>query len=999
MQIKVFKDLPDVSKVKDMVFSQATIITDRNGVELYKLFDENREYVDISQMSQHMINAIVAMEDQHFWEHEWLDPWWIFRAALKGKWWWSTLPQQLMTNVFKLKAWLSSANKSKTEYYMDKVAYKLRQIVLAKRLNSTLQKQVKAENPNLSNEEAKKQMKMKVLELYLNYIEFWNNSFWVEAASKAFFWVSASELSVAQASVLASLPKWPWEYSPFTESGRKKLMWYFKITDPSWNEYPFEWTLKQNIISKFSDAVKKADFSDKKSSNSSVSLLKWLWSFTIVEDGKEYYVTFYNWRKDVVLSRMFEDDYITEEEYKNAEIESLNLEFKSATFSIKAPHFVFWIKELLEEQYWEDTVLEWWLVVKTSLDYNIQKMAEEWFQNNVRTLYENWANNSSMIYVNTNNWDVLAYVWSLDYFNEEIKWQIDMVRSPRQSWSSIKPLIYALWFMRLPLTLDTPIYDISYQVWPDKPNNADNKFEWMLPLKTALWHSRNIPAIKMFIAEGWENVVKPFLKSLWLPLNDDTNYGYPLAIWAAEVSLLQFANAYSHLTTSTPAELNPILEIKSADWSVLYQKEVVEKEDIIPAWVRYLIWKILSEPANRLAGWVNKFNVAWLTYALKTGTSNMKTEKWNRPRDGLVAAYTPDNLILMWAWNADASPMNSNAYWWTIHAQPLKAFLWWLLNWWYLTNSDMTNVETSTLSISRITWKLPAENAPWEMIVSTMWYVNNLPKEADPKLTPYEYDALCLWVASPLTPVSELKQWYFMQLSSFMPWNEDLGSIKERWDARAKTPVWADWYRWLNILSKAPEWYCENREPTASDDIKVTIIDPESNQKISTKPSIMFSVKSNSLLKSLSVTVDWTLAFTKSYKNQTEDLSSIDLDLSNYEPGNHTITIQAMDANWKMNSASITDVLESTDAEPPFFVANQSKKEENEDWSYQITAVFDDHLSGIPWWTIRVNWDTVTTFNWRLASFNISSDIESFEAEVKDNYGNVLNQTISIYDF
>jgi membrane peptidoglycan carboxypeptidase len=60
---------------------------------------------------------------------------------------------------------------------MDKVAYKLRQIVLAKRLNSTLQKQVKAENPNLSNDEAKKEMKKKVLELYLNYIEFGNNSF------------------------------------------------------------------------------------------------------------------------------------------------------------------------------------------------------------------------------------------------------------------------------------------------------------------------------------------------------------------------------------------------------------------------------------------------------------------------------------------------------------------------------------------------------------------------------------------------------------------------------------------------------------------------------------------------------------------------------------------------------------------------------------------------------------------------------------------------------
>ena len=61
LEINVFKNLPDVSQVKDMVFSQATIITDRNGVELYKLFDENREYVEIDKISDHMINAIVAM--------------------------------------------------------------------------------------------------------------------------------------------------------------------------------------------------------------------------------------------------------------------------------------------------------------------------------------------------------------------------------------------------------------------------------------------------------------------------------------------------------------------------------------------------------------------------------------------------------------------------------------------------------------------------------------------------------------------------------------------------------------------------------------------------------------------------------------------------------------------------------------------------------------------------------------------------------------------------
>jgi membrane carboxypeptidase/penicillin-binding protein len=79
--------------------------------------------------------------------------------------------------------------------------------------------------------------------------------------------------------------------------------------------------------------------------------LQGLGSFNLVKEGKEYYVNFYNGRKDVVLSRMFEDGYITEEEYKKAEIEALTVEFKSAAFSIKAPHFVFWVKELLEEQY------------------------------------------------------------------------------------------------------------------------------------------------------------------------------------------------------------------------------------------------------------------------------------------------------------------------------------------------------------------------------------------------------------------------------------------------------------------------------------------------------------------------------------------------------------------------------------------------------------------------------------------------------------------------
>jgi len=105
-----------------------------------------------------------------------------------------------MTNVFKMKAGIGASITERTKY-------KLRQIVLSKRLNTVLQKQTKVEKPGLSNEEIKREMKRKVLELYLNYIEFGNNAFGIQAASKAYFGVNASELTIIQSAVLASLPK------------------------------------------------------------------------------------------------------------------------------------------------------------------------------------------------------------------------------------------------------------------------------------------------------------------------------------------------------------------------------------------------------------------------------------------------------------------------------------------------------------------------------------------------------------------------------------------------------------------------------------------------------------------------------------------------------------------------------------------------------------------------------------------------------------------------
>lgn len=463
----VLQGLPDVSKVKDMVFSQATVIEDRNGKELYKLFEENRQYVDYSGISLNMVNALVAIEDQRYREHNGLDPLGIIRAAVnnvfhlgntQGA---STIPQQLVRNLLLTKD--------------KKISRKLKEIILTSRLNGVLEDQIHQEQGDLTNDQLRKAMKEKTLELYLNYISFGNNAFGVEAASKTYFNKSAKDLSVLEASVLASLPKGPSLYDPYKNSA--PLMGEFVVKDAYGNPVALSGDILQAIRVKIQTVLDGTDLSDKKTNNSFINFLKGITSFTINISGTTLKVAYTNGRKDSVLTRMYEDSYITQQQLKAAFIEGIGYEFHTNTFPITAPHFVQWIIQDAEKTIDKETLSKGGFTIKTSLDLDMQKMAEDALTANVGVMQENGANNSSMIYVDSLNGDVLAYVGSINYFDEKIKGQNDMVQRPRQSGSSIKPFIYALGFQNLPLTIDTPIYDIPFKIGPDMPDNADGKFE------------------------------------------------------------------------------------------------------------------------------------------------------------------------------------------------------------------------------------------------------------------------------------------------------------------------------------------------------------------------------------------------------------------------------------------------------------------------------------------------------------------------------------------
>jgi len=171
------------------------------------------------------------------------------------------------------------------------------------------------------------------------------------------------------------LPKSPTKYNPFNKTtGQKAVLGYFSIKDMEGKEYPYESVLKTDIDKQFRAALQQANFADKTTSTAVINYLLGLASFTVTSEGKTYVVKYENGRKDVVLGRMFEDKYITAEELKKAFEEGIDIKerldstSKTSTFKIKAPHFVFRIKDLLQKQYGEDVAKKGWIVT-TTLDY------------------------------------------------------------------------------------------------------------------------------------------------------------------------------------------------------------------------------------------------------------------------------------------------------------------------------------------------------------------------------------------------------------------------------------------------------------------------------------------------------------------------------------------------------------------------------------------------------------------------------------------------------
>jgi len=360
-------------------------------------------------------------------------------------------------------------------------------------------------------------------------------------------------------------------------------------------------------------------------------------------------------RHQQVINQLISSGMISPEIGEKVKAEKLEL--KPEKKIIKAPHFVFYIKNILESKYGYVNFGRLGLTVRTSLDLSTQIMAEEIVQKEVAGVKKLHITNGAAMVVGVKDGDILAMVGSKDYYADDIDGKFNVTTALRQPGSSIKPINYLL-ALKNGKTLASLVNDspVSYQIKGQKPYNPQNyngKFMGPVTLRTALASSLNIPSVKLLAENGVENMIdlaKTMGINTW---NDRSRFGLALALGGGEVKMTEFVEAYSVFANmGEKIKINPILEIKNYLGEIVYQKQI-EKTRVVEAEYAYLINDVLSDDVARapIFGLNSKLHIPGRTVAVKTGTTNVLKDNW-------CIGWTPSVLVAVWVGNNDSSPMS-----------------------------------------------------------------------------------------------------------------------------------------------------------------------------------------------------------------------------------------------------------------------------------------------------------------------------------------------------
>ncbi len=573
------KNLPDPSNLEDRAITESTKIYDRAGkIILYDIHaEERRTVVPFSEIPQVVKDATVVAEDRNFYTHGGLDFMAILRAGwadLRGN---NLQGGSTITQQFVKKSILSSERT---------LTRKIKEAILALELE-------------------RRYSKDEILNFYLNQIPYGFNAYGIEAAAQTYFSKHAADLTLAEAAVLAALPRAPSYYSPYGEHLPELMA-----------------------------------------------------------------------RQKDILNKMSELGYISESDFKKAQAQKLN--FARSHSSIKAPHFVFYIKDILEQKYGEDYIATAGLKIITTLDWDLQQIAENVVAEGAQRNESLGAYNSALMAIDPKTGQILAMVGSRDYWKDPLpagctpgvnckfEGNVNVATRSRQPGSSFKPFVYATAFKKgytdktmlfdIPTQFDTgcnaagvPVYQGS-QCY--SPRDFDLKYRGPVTVRQALANSLNIPSVQMLYLAGVDDSINTAEDMGISTLKDRSRFGLSLVLGGGEVKLLEMTSAFGVLATEgvkhSPA---PILRIEDSKGKVL-EEFSDEPVSVLDPEITRMVSDILSDNVARapIFGAHSALYFSDRPIAAKTGTTN-------EFRDGWTIGYTPSLAVGVWTGNNDNTPI------------------------------------------------------------------------------------------------------------------------------------------------------------------------------------------------------------------------------------------------------------------------------------------------------------------------------------------------------
>lgn len=550
--------------------------------------------------------------------------------------------------------------------------------------------------------------KREILEMYLNKIPYGHNTHGIEAASRKFFGKSSRDLTIAEAAILASLPARPTYFSPYG-TNKSLLMGFYKYDeDTGQNEY------------------KKG-------------------------------------RKDLVLQRMLDEGMITFEQFQTAFTESKSIEFTANRTDIKAPHFVFRVRQILEDKFGKEFLSSGGLQVYTTLDPELQDIAED----TIKTKTAHYANtygaqNVALASIDPESGEVLAYVGGKNYFDVEHDGQVDVLGSTRQPGSSFKPLVYASGF-EAGYAPSTVLFDVETDFGGNyKPQNFDGEFAGPVSAREAINRSLNIPAVKMAYLASPTRIIANAKKVGIQIKGDAKTHGVAIGIGVAEVEPLSHINSFQTFVNGGPwYEPTFILEIRNSEGKVLdtFQKEKKKHEGIEPqaaALVRNILTDETTRPTtgekDKAFDWNRYLQLPDLDNGAKTGTSNREVDnpdfdktrpeddeknpkKIYAPGDSWTIGFTPHLVTGVWVGNNRGEPMKPGATGLTVAAPVWRDFMIRAHKTLKERGANMKKpypeVPLETVKIDSLTGKLASEVTPLNLIKEALFANYSVPIDLD----------------------------------------------------------------------------------------------------------------------------------------------------------------------------------------------------------------------------------------------------------------------------